>query len=120
LSRNPKSDGQEPNPTHDAGPDQLWSVDAEGGALLVAQGSAANVDAGALVADNLVLDAGAGLESAAHAYDGHVPMALDGHELASVDATLDMLASSPDLFDVPALECPPPRTTHLRARARSS
>jgi hypothetical protein len=106
VSRNPKSDGQAPNPTHDAGPDQLWSVDAEGGAVLVAQGSAANVDAGALVADNPALDARTGLESAAHAYDGHVPLALDGHELASVNATLDMLASSPDLFDVPALDMP--------------
>jgi hypothetical protein len=33
---------------------------------------------------------------------------LDGHELAGIDAALDLLTSSHDLFDVPMLDIPAP------------
>jgi hypothetical protein len=37
-------------------------------------------------------------------YDGHVALALDTDVLPDIDATLDMLTSSHQLFDVPALD----------------
>ncbi len=40
----------------------------------------------------------------AHAYDGHVALALDLSELPGMESVLDGLASSPDLFDVPAID----------------
>jgi hypothetical protein len=40
----------------------------------------------------------------APAYDGHVALALDTDVLPDIDATLDMLTSSHQLFDVPALD----------------
>jgi len=78
----------------------LWSLDADGRALLVAQGSTSQVDAALIVED------APAAETANYAYDGHVPLVLDAHELAGIDATFDFLASSADLFDVPALEPP--------------
>ena len=89
---------------HDDGPDQFWSVDAHGDALLVAQSERAEVHLGPLTADDSsfssvdapVLDP----------YDGHIPLVLDGHELVSIDVVLDVLASSPDLFDVPTVDVP--------------
>ena len=85
---------------NDAGVDQLWLVDTDGRAVLVAQGSTGQVDV-ALTAD---LDASAGAEATTHAYDGLVPLVLDAHELAGVDAAFDFLTTSPNLFDVPALD----------------
>jgi hypothetical protein len=106
VSRNPKSDGQDPSSAHGADADQLWSVDADGNAVLVAHDAASNVDPGAFAADIAGVDAG--VEAAAHAYDSHVPLVLDGHELAGIDAALDLLTSSHDLFDVPTLDMPAP------------
>jgi hypothetical protein len=40
----------------------------------------------------------------ANAYDGHVALALDTGVLPDIDSTLDLLTSSHDLFDVPALD----------------
>jgi hypothetical protein len=40
----------------------------------------------------------------ANAYEGHVALALDTGVLPDIDSTLDLLTSSPDLFDVPALD----------------
>jgi hypothetical protein len=37
-------------------------------------------------------------------YDGHVALALDASAMADVDLTLDLLTSSHQLFDVPALD----------------
>ena len=37
-------------------------------------------------------------------YDGHVALALDPGAMADVDLTLDLLTSSHQLFDVPALD----------------
>ena len=37
-------------------------------------------------------------------YDGHVALTLDTDVLPNIDATLDMLTSSAQLFDVPALD----------------
>ena len=105
MARNPNDPG---SPAPDASPDQLWSVDADGNSVLVAQGSAAAAVDFAALGNDHPNDAGVGMETAAHAYDGHVPLVLDGVELAGVDATLDFLTSSPDLFDVPALDTPAP------------
>jgi hypothetical protein len=48
---------------------------------------------------------GSSVDSAdAHAYDGHVALALDTGALPDIDSTLDLLTSSHHLFDVPALD----------------
>lgn len=39
-----------------------------------------------------------------HIYDGHVPLALDSDFLPAIDATLDLLTTSTDLFDVPVAD----------------
>jgi hypothetical protein len=39
-----------------------------------------------------------------NAYDGHVALALDTGVLPDIDSTLDLLTSSHQLFDVPALD----------------
>jgi hypothetical protein len=39
-------------------------------------------------------------------YDGHAALALDAAVLPAIDATLDLLTSSPDLFHIPALDLP--------------
>ena len=76
MARNPNDPRSS---AHDASPDQLWSVDADGNAVLVAQGSAAAaVDFAALGGDHPSIDAGVSVDAAAHAYDGHVPLVLDG------------------------------------------
>jgi hypothetical protein len=49
----------------------------------------------------LASDAGA---SDAQAYDGHVALELDAGLLPDIDSTLDLLTSSHQLFDVPALD----------------
>ncbi len=41
---------------------------------------------------------------AADVYDGHVPLALDAGILPAIDATLDLLTTATDLFDVPAFD----------------
>jgi hypothetical protein len=98
LAHDPKPDAQQAPAVNDAGVEQLWMVDTDGRAVLVAQGSTGQVDM-ALAAD---------LGDSAHAetatYDGHVPLVLDAYELASIDATFDFLTTLPDLFDVPALD----------------
>ena len=38
------------------------------------------------------------------AYDGRVSLALDAEILPAIDATLDLLTTSTDLFDVPAFD----------------
>ena len=43
----------------------------------------------------------------AHAYDGHVALALDTGALPDINFTLDLLTSSHHLFDVPALDVSP-------------
>lgn len=42
--------------------------------------------------------------SAAQGYEGHVALALDTGAMADIDQTLDLLTSSHQLFDVPALD----------------
>jgi hypothetical protein len=91
----------------DVAVEQMWVVDSEGGTVLVAQGSASHSDL-AFTADGAGQDAGDGTVPAAHAYDGHVPLVVDAQELAGVDATFDVLTSSPELFDVPVLDSPAP------------
>ena len=102
MSRTPKPDVQPAPATSDAAPDQLWSVDSDGRAILVAQGSTSELDAAWIAG----IEGGAAAEAASHAYDGHVPLVLDAQELASFDATFDFLTNSPDLFDVPVLDSP--------------
>ena len=40
----------------------------------------------------------------AHTYDGHVALVLDPGLLPEIDSMLDLLTSSHDLFDVPAMD----------------
>ena len=39
-----------------------------------------------------------------HVYDGHVALVLDPGFLSGMDSTLDLLTTSADLFDVPAMD----------------
>ena len=39
-----------------------------------------------------------------HVYDGHVALVLDPESLPGMDSTLDLLTTSTDLFDVPAMD----------------
>jgi hypothetical protein len=94
--------------------------DANGNAGAAVPADAGNahaemLDVGSLIraallngADHLSLN-GQGL--AAHAdvpdapiYDGHVSLALDAEILPAIDATLDLLTTSTDLFDVPTFD----------------
>jgi hypothetical protein len=61
-------------------------------------------DVGAGIADAHAYDASDVGVADAHAYDGHVALALDMDVLPDIDSTLDMLTSSHQLFDVPALD----------------
>jgi hypothetical protein len=47
---------------------------------------------------------GAGGIAEVPVYDGHVALALDTDVLPDIDATLEMLTSAHQLFDVPALD----------------
>jgi hypothetical protein len=105
LSRNPKPDAQQPGTADDAGVDQVFVVDIDGGAMLVAQASAVRAELAA-AADNPNFDDAGAPEAVDGLYEGHVPLVLDDLELASVDATFDSLTNSADLFDVPALDAP--------------
>jgi hypothetical protein len=58
----------------------------------------------ALAESLLTLDADVLGHGDALAYDGHVALVLDPALLPDMDSTLDLLTSSPDLFDVPALD----------------
>ena len=42
--------------------------------------------------------------ASAQGYEGHVALALDAGAMADIDQTLDLLTSSHQLFDVPALD----------------
>lgn len=44
------------------------------------------------------------LSGSANVYDGHVPLALDADIIPAIDATLDLLTTSTDLFDVPTFD----------------
>jgi hypothetical protein len=46
------------------------------------------------------------LETDSNVYDGHAALALDAVVLPAIDSALDLLTSSPDLFDIPALQLP--------------
>ena len=50
------------------------------------------------------LDAGFAGTADFVAYDGHVALALDSSTLPGLDATLDLLTTAHDLFDVPAMD----------------
>ena len=51
-----------------------------------------------------VLDDGIPGQVDGHAYDGHVALVLDPGFLPGMDSTLDLLTTSTDLFDVPAMD----------------
>lgn len=44
------------------------------------------------------------LSASADVYDGHVPLTLDSEILPAIDATLDLLTTATDLFDVPTFD----------------
>jgi hypothetical protein len=61
------------------------------------------------LANLLATGEGAGSEAVAsdgNAYDGNAALALDAVVLPAVDSALDLLTSSADLFDIPALQLP--------------
>jgi hypothetical protein len=46
------------------------------------------------------------VETDSNAYEGHAALALDAVVLPAIDSALDLLTTSPDLFDIPALQLP--------------
>lgn len=77
----------------------LWVGDAADGSFPVAQLSPLELDLSTILEGNSSDGAGDGL-----AYDENVPLAVDAGVLSSIDVALDLLTSSPDLFDVPSVE----------------
>jgi hypothetical protein len=81
----------------------LWAGDAySDGAVLVAQQAALDIDLHQVYASDMTIDAS--VDGNMLGYDGHVPLAVDTGMFSSIDATLDMLTASPDLFDIPAMD----------------
>jgi hypothetical protein len=81
------------------------SVDAGAAAELQPPSDAVGLELVKLLADSQGAEPAP--ESAfadAPAYDGHVALALDLEVLPGIDSTLDLLISSHQLFDVPALD----------------
>jgi hypothetical protein len=76
--------------------------------VIIAQANAGEANLTmALLAEELGTNSASGstLDVAdAHGYDGHVALALDSDMLPTFDATLDLLTSAVDLFDVPAVD----------------
>lgn len=98
-----RSDGDVPS-THDGG-----GSDPQADGNLHGLPIAAELGLTALLAsDQAEHFANGGDHSDAHAYDGaydgHVALALDPGVIPDIDATLDLLTSSHDLFDVPAMD----------------
>ena len=77
----------------DAGPPDLLLVPDLGLTALLASDQAATGDADAAVP-----------HAEAHAYDGHVALALDPAVPTDIDSTLDLLTTSHHLFDLPAMD----------------
>jgi hypothetical protein len=46
------------------------------------------------------------VETDSNVYEGHAALALDAVVLPAIDSALDLLTTSPDLFDIPALQLP--------------
>jgi hypothetical protein len=46
------------------------------------------------------------VETDSNAYESHAALALDAVVLPAIDSALDLLTTSPDLFDIPALQLP--------------
>ena len=86
----------------DIGSDTVGAADVSLQALAVAADPALSGLQGAYHA-NHTFDVGS-LASDAHAYDAHVALVLDPGLLPEIDSMLDHLTSSPDLFDVPAMD----------------
>jgi hypothetical protein len=77
----------------------LWVGDATEGSMAVAQLSSLTLDLDSVMQGSL--DGGAG---DGQVYDGSVSLAVDAGISSGIDAALDFLTSSPDLFDVPAVD----------------
>lgn len=99
------------NETDDAALARDANGHAEAGASVDA-GSAQSeaLDVGSLIraallngSDHLTLH-GQDYAASADGYDGHVPLAFDVEILPAIDATLDLLTTATDLFDVPAFD----------------
>jgi hypothetical protein len=62
------------------------------------------------LANLLATPESAGLQDVAtadtNAYESHAALALDAVVLPEIDSALDLLTTSPDLFDIPALHLP--------------
>jgi hypothetical protein len=103
MSRDPATSAlptetTEPAASSDARADSvpLWAGDADG-AVMVAQQAPVQFDLGQTYA-------AVGVDGDAQAWDANVPLVVDAGLFSNIDATLDMLTVSPDLFDIPALD----------------
>jgi len=96
------------NPAQDAGPNDAGVQGSPGGELSLASlAAAADPVLAALVAGVHKFhshDGGATAHGEAAHYDGHVALALDADALPGIDNMLDLLISSHDLFEVPAID----------------
>lgn len=114
MSALPQDPGPVPDPSQPFGDASADANVADAGDAYVP--FTQDVDIGSLIRAALVdggeagpigLDgdaATAGPGAGEHVYDGHVPFALDSDFLPAIDATLDLLTTSADLFDVPAAD----------------
>ena len=84
------------------GPQPIESGAAGEPALPLATADLANLLANGQWGDSAHGFGGDSLDT--NAYDGHVALALDTGVLPDIDSTLDLLTSSHQLFDVPALD----------------
>jgi hypothetical protein len=79
------------------------SADSSATAELQPPSDAVGLELVKLLAESQGVELAPGVADAP-AYDGHVALALDLDVLPEIDSTLDLLISSHQLFDVPALD----------------
>ena len=104
MSNDSPGDTPQATASFDAGPEMAGGAELPSLALLAVAADPALVGlVGAEVAvpalDGTILGQGDG-----HVYDGHVALVLDPGSWPGMDSTLDLLTTSPDLFDVPAMD----------------
>lgn len=106
MSPAPENETDDPAPSRDAN----GHAHANGAAADTASVQGETLDVGTLIRaallngpDHLSLH-GQDLSGATDAYDGHIPLALDADILPAIDATLDLLTTATELFDVPTFD----------------
>lgn len=102
---NDDSPGEPPAAVSDiAGPEAVSDTELPSLAVLATAADPTLVGLLGAAQPTLVLDDGIPSQADGHVYDGHVALVLDPESLPGMDSTLDLLTTSTDLFDVPAMD----------------